>query len=86
MAVNGKSIWLGCKYVIGQMLKQEPHSSGDRGWIINLSSIFGLVGSRIARKSSRTASMLEQGRISYTDVVQHRTPHPKGPCPTSREV
>lgn len=26
------------------MLDQEPHSSGDRGWIINLSSIYGLVG------------------------------------------
>ena len=50
MAVNGKSVWLGCKYVIGQMLKQEPHSSGDRGWVINLSSIYGLVGSRIARE------------------------------------
>lgn len=26
------------------MLKQEPHSSGDRGWVINLASIWGLVG------------------------------------------
>lgn len=44
MAVNVKSIFLGCKYVIAQMLKQDVHPSGDRGWIINLSSIYGLVG------------------------------------------
>lgn len=50
MAVNGKSVWLGCKYVIAQMLKQEPHWSGDRGWIINVSSIYGLVGARGARE------------------------------------
>lgn len=45
MRVNAKSVFLGCKYATGQMLKQEPHESGDRGWIINLSSIFGLVAS-----------------------------------------
>ena len=47
MRVNGKSVFLGCKYAIKQMLEQEPHQpSGDRGWIINLSSIYGLVGGR----------------------------------------
>lgn len=44
MTVNAKSVFLGCKYVIAQMLAQPPHSSGDRGWIINISSIYGLVG------------------------------------------
>src|ERR1700761_6491420 len=44
MRVNAKSVFLGCKYAITQMLAQEPHSSGDRGWIINISSIYGLVG------------------------------------------
>lgn len=44
MAVNTTSVFLGCKYATAQMLKQEPHENGDRGWIINLSSIFGLVG------------------------------------------
>lgn len=33
----------GIKYATAQMLNQEPHSSGDRGWIINLCSIMGLV-------------------------------------------
>ncbi|KAK9857126.1 hypothetical protein MYU51_021773 [Penicillium brevicompactum] len=44
MRVNTKSIFLGCKYALTQMLAQEPHSSGDRGWIINISSILGIVG------------------------------------------
>ncbi|GMG07047.1 unnamed protein product [Aspergillus oryzae] len=44
LRVNTTSVFLGCKYGIAQMLKQEPHSSGDRGWVINLASIWGLVG------------------------------------------
>jgi NAD(P)-dependent dehydrogenase (short-subunit alcohol dehydrogenase family) len=42
--VNAKSVFLGCKYGIAQMLKQDPHSSGDRGWIVNIASIMGLIG------------------------------------------
>ncbi|CAI7649105.1 unnamed protein product [Penicillium bialowiezense] len=44
MRVNVKSVFLGCKYVLAQMLTQEPHPSGDRGWIINISSIMGMIG------------------------------------------
>lgn len=44
MRVNTKSVFLGCKYALSQMLAQEPHSSGDRGWIINISSIMGMIG------------------------------------------
>ncbi|SPJ74118.1 related to short-chain alcohol dehydrogenase [Fusarium torulosum] len=44
IAVNLKSIFLTSKYAIAQMLKQEKSESGDRGWIINISSIFGEVG------------------------------------------
>lgn len=43
MAVNAKSVFLGCKYATAQMLRQPPHESGDRGWIVNMSSIKGLV-------------------------------------------
>ncbi|CAG8119182.1 unnamed protein product [Penicillium salamii] len=46
MQVNAKSIFLGCKYALTQMLAQEPHSSGDRGWIVNISSIMGIVGGK----------------------------------------
>jgi len=50
MRVNAKSVFLGCKYAIGQMLAQEPHASGDRGWIVNISSIYGVVGGSENRK------------------------------------
>jgi NAD(P)-dependent dehydrogenase (short-subunit alcohol dehydrogenase family) len=43
MAVNGKSVWLGCKFAIRQMLTQEP-VDGSRGRIVNIASIGGLVG------------------------------------------
>lgn len=44
-AINGRGVWLGSKYAAAQMLTQPPHQpSGDRGWIINLCSIMGLVG------------------------------------------
>ncbi|KAF5024830.1 hypothetical protein F66182_3069 [Fusarium sp. NRRL 66182] len=44
MAVNVKSIFLASKYTISQMLQQEKSESGDRGFIINISSIYGIVG------------------------------------------
>jgi len=45
MAVNAKGVMLGCKYAAIQMMKQDPHPSGDRGWLINMASILGLLGS-----------------------------------------
>jgi NAD(P)-dependent dehydrogenase (short-subunit alcohol dehydrogenase family) len=51
MRVNARSVFLGCKYAITQMLAQEPHASGDRGWIVNMSSVFGLVGGPTNRMS-----------------------------------
>lgn len=44
MAVNTKGVFLGCKYAITQMLKQDLLPGvKDRGWIINTSSVQGLV-------------------------------------------
>lgn len=42
--VNVKGVFLGTKFASRQMKGQEPHESGDRGWIINLASVYGLVG------------------------------------------
>ncbi|KAL9001245.1 MAG: hypothetical protein Q9188_005513 [Gyalolechia gomerana] len=44
MNTNSRSVFLGCKYACAQFLNQEPHSTGHRGWIVNTSSIMGLVG------------------------------------------
>lgn len=46
LKVNVKGTMLGCKFASRQMIKQEPHKSGHRGWIVNLGSIYGLVGER----------------------------------------
>ena len=42
--VNVKGVFLGVKFASRQMKEQEPGPSGDRGWIINLASVFGLGG------------------------------------------
>ena len=44
MRVNTRSVFLGSKYAIRQFLAQDSHPSGSRGWIVNISSIYGLVG------------------------------------------
>jgi NAD(P)-dependent dehydrogenase (short-subunit alcohol dehydrogenase family) len=41
--INAKAVFLGCKYAAKQMISQEPGPTGDRGWIVNLASIMGLV-------------------------------------------
>ncbi|KAJ6190374.1 NAD(P)-binding protein [Penicillium mononematosum] len=45
IAINSTGVFLGCKYATAQMIKQSPLACGDRGWILNLSSVFGLQGS-----------------------------------------
>jgi NAD(P)-dependent dehydrogenase (short-subunit alcohol dehydrogenase family) len=40
--VNVKGVFLGTKYASRQMVAQEPGPGGDRGWIINLSSVYGM--------------------------------------------
>lgn len=44
--INAKGVFLGCKYAIRQMLKQDPlkQAKGDRGWIVNTASVQGMVG------------------------------------------
>ncbi|KAK7724527.1 hypothetical protein SLS57_004282 [Botryosphaeria dothidea] len=45
MAINTKGVFLGCKYALAQMLRQDPleGQNGDRGWIVNTASIQGLL-------------------------------------------
>lgn len=59
MQVNAKSVFLGCKYAISQMLKQDPHPSGDRGWVINTSSIMGLIAGPNNRMSTTKSTCCE---------------------------
>lgn len=53
--VNSKGVFLGCKYAIAQMLKQDIIAEdGDRGWVINMASVAGWIG--IPTASSYIAS------------------------------
>ena len=45
--INLKGSMLGTKYAAKQMIKQEPHKCGQRGWIVNIGSIYGLVGEQL---------------------------------------
>ncbi len=45
LAVNVRGVFLGIKHAAAQFLAQEPHPSGDRGWVINTCSVNGMVGS-----------------------------------------
>ena len=44
MRVNSRGVYLGCKYAIAQFLKQGLDEKGHRGWIVNVSSMLGMVG------------------------------------------
>ncbi|KAK7712320.1 hypothetical protein SLS57_007791 [Botryosphaeria dothidea] len=44
LQINTKGAYLGCKFAVQQMKKQEPHACGIRGWIVNVASIGALIG------------------------------------------
>jgi len=75
MAVNAKSVFLGCKYGIAQMLRQDLRSSGDRGWIINMSSIYGLVGgyytSSYCASKGAVSNLTRQVALDYAESRIH---------------
>ncbi|KAJ5089114.1 Short-chain dehydrogenase [Penicillium argentinense] len=79
--INARSVFLGCKYAITQMLNQEPHESGDRGWIVNMSSIMALIAgpgspSYCASKGA-VSSLTRQVALDY---AQHKI-HVNAICP-----
>ena len=61
MAVNLKAVWLGMKYEIQQMLRQDPPG----GAIVNTSSLNGLGGARMASLYSAAKA----GVIALTKVA-----------------
>ncbi|KXJ85707.1 gluconate 5-dehydrogenase [Microdochium bolleyi] len=79
MAVNVRSVFLATKAVVAQMLRQEPHTATSggqhRGWIINLASIYGLVGGRrnISYAASKAAvvNITRQVALDYAEDKIH---------------
>jgi NAD(P)-dependent dehydrogenase (short-subunit alcohol dehydrogenase family) len=73
MAINARGAWLGIKYATAQMLAQPPHSSGDRGWIINMSSIYGLVGGKYTTSyAASKGAVTALTRASALEYAQHK--------------
>lgn len=56
--VNATGVFYGVRAASAQMIKQEPLSCGDRGWIINLSSIYGSVA--LPNHCEHTSSLRRQ--------------------------
>ncbi|KUL87558.1 hypothetical protein ZTR_04560 [Talaromyces verruculosus] len=74
MRVNARSVFLGTKFAIAQMLEQEPHQpSGDRGWIINISSIMGSIATEgnpsYCASKGAVSSLTRQVAVDY---AKHR--------------
>ncbi|BCS28329.1 SDR family NAD(P)-dependent oxidoreductase [Aspergillus puulaauensis] len=81
MRVNVKSVFLGCKYALAQMLQQEPHSSGDRGWIVNISSIMGMiVGPENPSYCASKGAVSQLTRQIALDYAPHKI-HANALCP-----
>ncbi len=43
MSINAKGMFLGCKYALKQMLDLQTQMYRSRGWIVNVSSVQGIV-------------------------------------------
>ncbi|KAJ5526310.1 NAD(P)-binding protein [Penicillium frequentans] len=81
MRVNVKSVFLGCKYALAQMLSQEPHASGDRGWIINISSIMGMIaGPENPSYCASKGAVSQLTRQIALDYAPHKI-HSNALCP-----
>ncbi|KAI3334158.1 NAD(P)-binding protein [Ustulina deusta] len=73
MAVNAKSVFLGSKYAINQMLQQEKHKSGHSGWIINIASAHGLVAGRASPSyAASKAAVVNLTRQVALDYAEHK--------------
>lgn len=71
--VNSTGVFLGIKFAVQQMLKQTPHSSGDRGWIINTSSILGLVAAEhTAAYCASKGAVVLLTKAAALDCAPHR--------------
>jgi NAD(P)-dependent dehydrogenase (short-subunit alcohol dehydrogenase family) len=73
LAVNVRGVFIGTKHAAAQFLEQEPHSSGDRGWIINTCSVNGLVGSPdSASYCASKGAVLMMTRATALDYAQEK--------------
>jgi NAD(P)-dependent dehydrogenase (short-subunit alcohol dehydrogenase family) len=71
--INAKGVFLGIKYAAKQMISQQPHASGDRGWIINAASVLGLAGERMSTEyCAAKAAVVNMTRAAAMDCAPFR--------------
>lgn len=81
MSVNSRGVFLGCKYAAKQMITQDPYPSGDRGWIVNIGSVAGLVGvGGAVSYSASKGSVVQMTRTAALDLAPWRV-HCNVLCP-----
>lgn len=72
-AVNLSGVFHGIKFASAQMLRQPPHASGDRGWIVNAASILGLAGqSGVAAYCAAKGGVVNLTRAAALDCAPQR--------------
>lgn len=81
LQINTKGAYLGCKYAVEQMKKQEPHACGVRGWIVNVASLGATVGipglGRINLERSEDAMVANIGQSATTHQRALSSPLPR---------
>lgn len=70
MRINVRGVFLGVKYASKQMMEQEPGANGDRGWVINLASVYGLGGGEGACKSTDNLALVSRANCCHS-IVYH---------------
>ncbi|KAE8553340.1 hypothetical protein EYB25_004722 [Talaromyces marneffei] len=81
MSINLNGTFLGCKYAMAQMVQQEPHTNGDRGWVINVSSMLGKVGAAYAASYTTSKhAIMGLTKTAALEGAPHRV-HVNALCP-----